>query len=78
MPLSKVRAAEKKARHEHKRQVIRNKIARKRGHVKVSRKRAREMFIKGRKEYQAKRAADKDYVANLEAEIKNEQDQVRT
>lgn len=73
MALDKIRKANKKARHEHKRKLVRADIGHTKQQKKVQRKRARDMFIQGRKEYQAKRRADKAYLAALEAELANEQ-----
>ncbi len=64
--------ANKKALHEYKRRQVRNNIAKHRQHNKVRQKRARELFIQGRKEYQTKRRADKNYIDQLEKEISNE------
>lgn len=72
MSLEKMVYASKKARREHKRQQKRNNIAKHREHNRIRRKRAQDMFIQGRKEYQAKRRADKDYIDQLERELSNE------
>lgn len=74
MALDKIKFANKKQKHEHRRAIIRSKIMGCKQHAKVRRKRVREMFIQGRREYIAKRAADKSYIAQLESEIENDSD----
>jgi hypothetical protein len=72
MALDKLRLANKKARREHKRRQVRALATHKRRDNKVRAKRAREIFLQGRKEYQAKRRANQAYVDSLETELANE------
>jgi hypothetical protein len=69
MPLSKLKLANKKARRESRRKQVRAVGRSKKRDDKFRRKRIHKLMIEGRKEHNAKRAAEKNYIKNLEAQI---------
>lgn len=69
MTLSKIKQANKKARHEQKRKAIRGHDQLLRNKSKIHNKRMRAMVRKGRMEHRKRRQAEKSYVENLEAEL---------
>jgi hypothetical protein len=73
MALSKIKLANKKSKRSQKRKIVQVKIRRKRDESKIRTKRAREVFLQGRREHQAKRQANKTYLETLEEEIQSEQ-----
>lgn len=69
MALTKIRLANKKARHEHKRKAVQLKTARQRTITKLRQKRMRQIMAEGRRESRAKRRAELDYINELAEEL---------
>lgn len=71
MALDKIRKANKKAKRQQKRRVVKAHVTKQRTATKIKQKRARKMIAEGRREFHAKRRADKNYLSALETEILN-------
>lgn len=69
MALSEIKHANKKAKHEARRKLARQKARREKDSVKIRNKRMRQMAIQGRREFQQKRQAELNYVKQLEEEV---------
>lgn len=72
MALTKIRQANKKAARELKRKAVRAHAAGISLDRRIRKRRARKMLAQGRKEWRAKRRAEREYVKGLEAEVQNE------
>lgn len=69
MALTKIRQANKKARREQKRKTVRGETRLQRDRLAVRQRRTRKLIAQGRKEFHAKRRAEKAYIEGLEGEI---------
>lgn len=75
MALSKIRLANKRARHEFRRKNHHERFVKETRAVKIRNKRMRKMMEEGRREHLAKRRGELKYIKELESEVMDEEAQ---